>query len=303
MSVGDTRNYWLFQVMPEFRDELWPKLVNAGVAAQHYPKGWSNETRNINALKKLRKGDMVVAAFRGHRFAGYGTLTSDLYRDGDSLEIRDPKNNDVYEFCERFLCDWTIIPIDNDPNYIDCHDLKEKGFHDMDMKRGLCVAQISEETFKELKARLDKAGAQRTPPTWMDTGRIPMDEPEPPAKYEARLVRPIRDTAKTTQLKTEYAYRCQVCGERIEIGEGKFYAEVHHIRPLGREGHDVENNMLVLCPNHHAMFDLGIPRFVSDREIEIGQKRLRLKCRHTLSKDNIKYHNQKIWVCFKWVEG
>ena len=37
------------------------------------------------------------------------------------------------------------------------------------------------------------------------------------------------------------------------------YAEVHHIRPLGagHDGPDIPANMLVLCPNHHAAFDLS----------------------------------------------
>lgn len=39
-----------------------------------------------------------------------------------------------------------------------------------------------------------------------------------------------------------------------------FYSEVHHIQPLGNEhnGIDSKSNMLVLCPNHHKMFDLGV---------------------------------------------
>ena len=35
--------------------------------------------------------------------------------------------------------------------------------------------------------------------------------------------------------------------------------EVHHIKPLGsgHQGPDYPGNMLVLCPNHHAAFDLS----------------------------------------------
>lgn len=42
-------------------------------------------------------------------------------------------------------------------------------------------------------------------------------------------------------------------------GGGK-YAESHHIRPLGKkhQGIDHQSNMVVLCPNHHAMFDYGV---------------------------------------------
>jgi len=120
---------------------------------------------------------------------------------------------------------------------------------------------------------------------------------EPPSRIEITTNRIIRDTVKTKQLKIKYGYRCQVCGERIEIGKGRFYAEVHHICPLGgkHRGLDEEANMIVLCPNHHAMFDFGIPRFLSNSEIEIGRKRYKLSCKHTISQKSVRYHNEKLF--------
>ena len=54
-----------------------------------------------------------------------------------------------------------------------------------------------------------------------------------------------------------------MCGEHVAtlesaLYEDRGYAEVHHIRPLGsgHDGPDHPGNMLVLCPNHHAAFDL-----------------------------------------------
>jgi predicted restriction endonuclease len=62
------------------------------------------------------------------------------------------------------------------------------------------------------------------------------------------------------ELKILYKNKCQVCGESIDMGYGMMYSEVHHIQPLGNEhnGIDSKSNMLVLCPNHHKMFDLGV---------------------------------------------
>jgi len=37
-----------------------------------------------------------------------------------------------------------------------------------------------------------------------------------------------------------------------------WYAEVHHLKPLGQDGPDTDANMLVLCPNHHVLFDYGV---------------------------------------------
>ena len=52
--------------------------------------------------------------------------------------------------------------------------------------------------------------------------------------------------------------------------------------------------MLVLCPNHHAMFDYGIPRFISPQRIEIGGGMYDLTTKHELSPDSIEYHNTKL---------
>ena len=69
---------------------------------------------------------------------------------------------------------------------------------------------------------------------------------EPPKRISVELTRVVRDTAKTRKLKEMYEYRCQICNERIEISLTKFYAEVHHIRPLGgkHKGLDEESNMI-----------------------------------------------------------
>lgn len=122
------------------------------------------------------------------------------------------------------------------------------------------------------------------------------DLTEPPERVKTTVNRIIRDTAKAKELKRKYNYLCQVRETRIEISEGHFYAEVHHIRPLGgeHEGLDEEENMIVLCPNHHAMFDLGIPYFLSINQIRIGSELYVLLDNHRISEDNINYHNARL---------
>ena len=85
--------------------------------------------------------------------------------------------------------------------------------------------------------------------------------------------------------------------QQMKRGDGVFYAEGHHLRPLGKhDGLDEPGNMLVLCPNHHAMFDFGIPLFLSPRSIQIGRERLRLTSRHALATENIDYYMKSICV-------
>src|SRR6266404_5700396 len=100
----------------------------------------------------------------------------------------------------------------------------------------------------------------------------------PPSRIKVTTIRIVRDTARARLLKVKYGFRCQVCNERIEISPARYYAEAHHVRPLGgrHKGLDEEGNMLVLCPNHHAMFDFGIPKFTSGKIIMIGGQKFTL---------------------------
>jgi MoxR-like ATPase/predicted RNA-binding protein with PUA-like domain len=149
------RKYWLFQIMYDEIPDSWKLMVDMGIAAQQYPPGWINELRNVTKLKELKSGDGVIAAFKNHRFAGYGTLISDFYQDGSSLEVQ--YDGQIFEFKERFDCDWVVIPINNERNFVDCSDLRDS--IDTRLMRGLCVKQIDGESFNVIKSRLDEAGA------------------------------------------------------------------------------------------------------------------------------------------------
>ena len=122
---------------------------------------------------------------------------------------------------------------------------------------------------------------------------VAVDVESPPDKVKSVVTRIVRDTSASSDLKRLYDFRCQICGWRMERGEDRFLIEVHHVRPLGGEhnGMDASANMMVLCPNHHAMFDYGIPEFISPTEIQIGVERSHLISRHQLAPDVVNYHN------------
>ena len=115
----------------------------------------------------------------------------------------------------------------------------------------------------------------------------------PPGRVQFTTTRIIRDTAEARRLKEAYEHRCQICCERIDLGNGFFYSEVHHIRPLGgaHEGWDVQENMLVVCPTHHAMLDLGVATFSSEKKVKIGGKTYPLSLKHRIAQENLDYHN------------
>jgi hypothetical protein len=107
----------------------------------------------------------------------------------------------------------------------------------------------------------------------------------PSPRVPTTIQRIIRDTQLAADIKRLHEYRCQICGERIALPDGRFYAEAHHIRPLGspHDGPDSEENILCVCPNHHVALDYGCFR--------IEKAKLRTCPDHTISDEHIDYHN------------
>ena len=121
-----------------------------------------------------------------------------------------------------------------------------------------------------------------------------------PKRVDTQVSRIIRNTAATKRLKRLYDYQCQVCGERRFQRQDEPYAEAHHIHPLGDSppGPDSEENILILCPNHHADFDYGQievdPETLTiDHEYDDSvRSTLLLHDGHDLNEKHIRYHNQ-----------
>lgn len=125
---------------------------------------------------------------------------------------------------------------------------------------------------------------------------IAYDNEQPPDRIDSVVSRIVRDTATSNALKSKYDFKCQVCGISLPYRDGQHYIEVHHLRPLGRphDGPDSETNMLVLCPNHHALFDLAVPRFINTRTIEINGKRFTLTFKHKIAQAHIHYYTKQM---------
>ncbi|MEX2461190.1 MAG: HNH endonuclease [Paenibacillaceae bacterium] len=83
----------------------------------------------------------------------------------------------------------------------------------------------------------------------------------------------------------------------------------NHIQPHAENGLDGLANMLMLCPNHHIMFDLGIIsiepndhslRMIShvDKTDILNESKLKLNF-HELSMENVLFHYQNIHLPLK----
>jgi hypothetical protein len=111
------------------------------------------------------------------------------------------------------------------------------------------------------------------------------DNASPPARIEAVQSRIVRDTVMTRQLKTLHDHRCQVCGTRLLFTAGQGYCEAHHLKPLGRphNGPDTAENIIVLCPNCHALCDYAA--------LPLSRTALRTDPEHQISDEFLEYHN------------
>ncbi|MFB5676927.1 HNH endonuclease [Paenibacillus terreus] len=106
------------------------------------------------------------------------------------------------------------------------------------------------------------------------------------------VYRILRDTELARFLKQLHQNKCQICGETLKISNKKMYSEAHHIKPLGvpHSGPDIAENIIILCPNHHALLDFGA--------LELSLGNLLNTTNHKISKEFIDYHNENIYKSF-----
>ena len=109
-----------------------------------------------------------------------------------------------------------------------------------------------------------------------------------PTRIRQETYRILRDTALARKIKLIHGDQCQLCGETIVLSDGSTYSEAHHIKPLGgpHHGPDVPENIIVLCPNHHVMFDYGA--------ITVGRSQIKSCINHHVGQKYLDYHNEVI---------
>jgi len=153
--------YWLFQVIDRYFPQIWFESLSRGIAIHNYSDEDGPYTTHskaaIGRLAKITRGDMLVASFLGHRFAGYARVTTDLFQDGKPLNLKSVSGG-IGPCYERHKCEWVALPPKVMPYYVEASELKKRG-HDIDFTIGMPAKEISKETFRALKQLLDSRGA------------------------------------------------------------------------------------------------------------------------------------------------
>jgi hypothetical protein len=112
--------------------------------------------------------------------------------------------------------------------------------------------------------------------------------PSPPDRVPTTVHRIIRDTELARRVKMLHQNKCQICGHTIKLPDGSYYAEAHHVQPLGQphNGPDEVGNIVCVCPNHHAELDYGA--------IRLSRSKLAQVDGHVLGRNYLNYHNAHV---------
>jgi hypothetical protein len=84
----------------------------------------------------------------------------------------------------------------------------------------------------------------------------------PPGKEYRQGHTQRRNRTFASSLKVLYEGHCQVCGVLLQNPDGtRYLAHMHHFEPWNGDSSDRLDNVICVCPNHHAMFELGSLRW------------------------------------------
>jgi hypothetical protein len=231
-----------------WRRKHWPAdVVKPGVKLY----GFDKRSRRLVALLQITRG----GAFR--------------YRNGAEFKRR-----------VRKLTGWS--PSEEDPHW---KNILGSGKAD---RTGIALRwRLIRPVDEPFKGKFPQLGWLRLTDLRPDIQGLDAGNPRP-GRYKIKLSRIIRTTALVRNLKQLHDNKCQVCGKRLALLDGRGYSEGHHLRPLGRphDGPDTPGNVLILCPNCHALFDFGA--------VKIRVARLRRCSGHEVSNRYVRYHNDRI---------
>ena len=117
---------------------------------------------------------------------------------------------------------------------------------------------------------------------------------KPAPRKDTKSKRIVRNASIAEAVKDKYDNTCQVCNQRLDSPSGPISVAAH-IRGLGNDGPDTKDNLLCLCPNHHAQFD-SYSFYIEPQSFEIiglkdfeGEK---ITLKHKVNSDFLEYQKK-----------
>jgi putative restriction endonuclease len=278
--------------------EEWDSTVPETLEHELPTRVWGIEETNSPAhqsyIDRMRPGDLVLYYHNGD-FIASGRVKRALESDviGDWL-WNNPQSRWVYLITE--YDDWG-------PDIDEIWDLL--GYGDRQVVNGFM--RVSDSVTEQLRREYGslESAILRRPGEVEKTGATMLEQlgTESPNRRSTVQDQVQRDQMLVEELKSLYDHQCQICGERLQQSSNDGYSEVHHLKPLGspHNGPDVSENMLVLCPNHHADFDNGMVRIepesmqiTHEYDARMSGRSLRAHDNHEVGGKYLQYHNSEI---------
>jgi len=209
------------------------------------------------------------------------------------------QNNDLVLFSKQSHYSWDIILQVKEKKILEIKNNKTKQFRE---KNKILSVQFKNKNFlSKYQNSFDVPDLSKLKPgvyflkNILSAKKSKEIKHKNPEKIFSVTKRVKRDKQKVVDLKLLYLDKCQICNYSLLLENGKRHSEVHHLRPIGKEGgNDDTDNMIVLCPNHHKAFDFSVLRLdlngnnvIALDEKEITQ--IKFKRKHKLSKENLLY--------------
>ncbi|MCP2337583.1 YDG/SRA domain-containing protein [Actinomadura rupiterrae] len=221
-----------------------------------------------------------------------GLITSEIeglpvrvFYGSEATSEKAPKQGYVYDGLYRVVDHW-FAPSKDDPA------LRVLIFHLVKIGSAADV-EVSE----EFPSRVTESDTQAD----VEPGEEEI-APGPVGRTLAQTERLNRRREIVREVKAWYGGSCQVCGQTVDLPNGRPYSEGAHIKGLGKKhnGPDVPANLLCLCPNDHIRFDYGAI-YLTD-ELQVVNKLtgeivgdLRIHRKHKIELEYVRYH-RALWA-------
>jgi hypothetical protein len=304
-SYGAIQNWWV--IAQAKRGVFWKDFLD-----NHDPKRdntwggptWIKAARPIKLIEHMHKGDIVVAYQAGEGVVGLAYLETDGYQGRtkryDSFDLK--RTPTVW--LDELVPLGEIRRLPNAKRDIEFLRILRGGVFGITPRGFKKILDLILKYNPKQITEINRFLSMKRPTREAEVvAADEMGELKPTRKSTQTFQRTIRDSVAGTELKELYEYKCQVCGKTIELPDRKRYAEVHHLRPVGKPhyGKDGKPNTIVVCPQHHAMFDLGViaiePKSLTVKywSSGVGEKHSKLILNHHLHNASLNYQYRKLF--------